>query len=69
MRCESCGRPIKNAQMWQLGGNINAPQSRSLQQLCWDCRRDAETNPNLRAVTGILADGAEQVQPKDADLR
>jgi hypothetical protein len=27
--------------MWQLGGDHNAPASRSLRQLCWDCRERA----------------------------
>lgn len=40
MRCEKCGRPMKNAEMWQLGGNREAPSSRSMQQLCWDCRSE-----------------------------
>ena len=41
MRCEECGRVLKNAQMWQLGGNIHAPTSRSMRQLCWECRERA----------------------------
>lgn len=43
MRCEECGRVLKNAQMWQLGGDINAPTSRSMRQLCWECREHAAT--------------------------
>ncbi|HEX2347918.1 MAG TPA: hypothetical protein VHI51_05715 [Ktedonobacterales bacterium] len=41
MRCEECGRVLKNAQMWQLGGSVNAPTSRSMRQLCWECRERA----------------------------
>lgn len=41
MRCEECGRVLKNAQMWQLGGSANAPTSRSMRQLCWECRERA----------------------------
>ena len=41
MRCEECGRVLKNAHMWQLGGDINAPTSRSMRQLCWECRERA----------------------------
>jgi hypothetical protein len=44
MRCEHCGRPLKNALMWQLGGDHHAPASRSLRQLCWECRERA-ANP------------------------
>ena len=32
MRCEECGRVLKNAHMWQLGGDINAPTSRSMRR-------------------------------------
>lgn len=41
MRCEECGRVLKNAQMWQLGGDSHAPTSRSMRQLCWECRERA----------------------------
>ena len=42
MRCENCGRPMKNAAMWKLGGDREAPTARSMQSLCWDCRTKAE---------------------------
>lgn len=62
MRCEECGRVLKNAQMWQLGGDTHAPTSRSMRQLCWECREQA-TEPRITAapVTGGAdsADGAE----------
>ncbi len=38
MRCEECGRVIENEEMWRLGGDPNAPTSRSMLQTCWDCR-------------------------------
>ena len=38
MRCEECGRIIDNAEMWRLGGDPNAPTSRSMLQMCWECR-------------------------------
>ncbi len=41
MRCEECGRVLKNAPLWQLGGSANAPTSRSMRQLCWECRERA----------------------------
>ncbi len=43
MRCEECGRMIENAEMWQLGGDRNAPTSRSMRQMCWECRTKTET--------------------------
>lgn len=49
MRCEQCGRMLKNAHMWQLGGDHNAPMSRSMRQLCWDCRERATNPANERA--------------------
>ncbi len=42
MRCENCGHPMKNAEMWKLGGDRDAPTSRSMHSLCWDCRAQAE---------------------------
>lgn len=53
MRCEECGRILKNAQMWQLGGSTSAPTSRSMRQLCWECRERA-----ARSATSV--DGAEE---------
>ena len=44
MRCEQCGRALKNSQMWSLSGDQNAPMSRSMRQLCWSCRERA-ANP------------------------
>ena len=38
MRCEECGRIIENEEMWRLGGDPGAPTSRSMLQMCWECR-------------------------------
>ncbi len=38
MRCEECGRPIKNAELWRLAADPHAPASRSMRQMCWECR-------------------------------
>jgi hypothetical protein len=38
MRCEDCGRIIENEEMWRLGGDPGAPTSRSMLQMCWECR-------------------------------
>jgi hypothetical protein len=46
MRCEQCGRALKNAQMWRLSGDQSAPMSRSMRLLCWDCREsDGDLKP------------------------
>ena len=60
MRCEECGREIKNAELWQLAGDPNAPTSRSMRQLCWDCRKqmaagaDQEPAPVLSEAAEVL---------------
>lgn len=55
MRCEECGRVLKNAQMWQLGGDSSAPASRSMRQLCWECRERAAS-----AQSGEASSHADQ---------
>lgn len=69
MRCEECGRVLKNATMWQLGGNQNAPMSRSMRLLCWDCREnDARPSPQLEP-NSILAQAyaiVEEVESRGA---
>jgi hypothetical protein len=42
MRCEQCGRDMKNAELWQLATDPKAPTSWSMKQLCWDCREHPE---------------------------
>jgi hypothetical protein len=50
MRCEKCGRDMKNAELWQLATDPKAPTSWSMQQLCWDCRQhpEREAQPETR---------------------
>ncbi len=64
MRCEQCGRVLKNAHMWQLGGDLNAPASRSMRQLCWECReRAAAPTPERdEGVNSILAEACAIVK-------
>lgn len=63
MRCEECGRVLKNAQMWQLGGDAHAPTSRSMRQLCWECRERAS------APVGVVASApADAADSSDAIL-
>ncbi|MDE3230439.1 MAG: hypothetical protein KGO05_11200 [Chloroflexota bacterium] len=56
MRCEECGRVIKNAHMWQLGGDIHAPTSRSMRMLCWECRERASLPEDERAASDDSSD-------------
>jgi hypothetical protein len=52
MRCEQCGRDMKNAELWQLATDPKAPTSWSMKQLCWDCREHPE-----RASSSLEAEG------------
>jgi hypothetical protein len=60
MRCEQCGRDMKNAELWQLATDPKAPTSWSMKQLCWDCRE----HPERAASSGLEAEGklAEEVK-------
>jgi hypothetical protein len=52
MRCEKCGRDMKNAELWQLATDPKAPTSWSMQQLCWDCRQHPERATQTEAEIG-----------------
>ena len=70
MRCDECGRPMKNAEMWQLGGDPRAPTSRSMKQLCWDCRQKLEdpTKPaEQEDSASVLTEASDIVRRSDAD--
>jgi hypothetical protein len=67
MRCDECGRPIKNAEMWQLAGDPQAPTSRSMQQLCWDCREKAEKASQRADSESALSVATEVARRHDAD--
>lgn len=60
MRCEECGRMIENEEMWRLGGDPHAPTSRSMLQLCWDCR--------MKGVPAHLAQMAQKPRKTTATL-
>lgn len=62
MRCEKCGRPMKNAELWQLGGNPQAPTSRSMQQVCWDCRQKPDQPSKAVEASSILSEANEVVR-------
>ncbi len=67
MRCDECGRSINNAELWQLGGDPRAPTSRSMKQLCWDCRQKAERPVEQAEPTVIIAEAADIARRHDAD--
>ncbi len=55
MRCEECGRVIDNVEMWRLGGDPNAPTSRSMLQMCWECRMKGVPNHRQQAEGAPVA--------------
>ncbi|HEX8032415.1 MAG TPA: hypothetical protein VF510_01135 [Ktedonobacterales bacterium] len=64
MRCEECGRPMKNAELWRLATDPNAPTSRSMRQMCWECRerRGASATADdsgSRYVSPVVAEASE----------
>lgn len=61
MRCEECGRPMKNAELWRLAADSHAPTSRSMRQMCWECRTQ-------RGVSATPDDsGSQYVSPAVAE--
>ncbi len=59
MRCENCGRMMKSAELWRLATDPKAPTSRSMRQMCWDCRLQpagaASASQNAQAKAGVGA--------------
>jgi hypothetical protein len=68
MRCEECGRVLKNAQLWQLGGDSQAPTSRSMRQLCWECRERAAApqEPAHEPTASILDEAYDIVREAES---
>ncbi len=63
MRCEHCGRAIRNAEMWSLASDRDAPSSLSMRTLCRTCRH----SPTARAAArrhgrGVLAQAIDVVR-------
>ncbi|GEM_PF-4214907 len=59
MRCEQCGRWMKSAELWRLANDPNAPTSRSMRQMCWDCRLNGgrAERPASATTDGRQAEG------------
>lgn len=66
MRCENCGRPMKNAELWQLGGDPNAPTSSSMRSLCWECRNLSNQPENRDASAPVVGEASEVVRRYEA---
>lgn len=67
MRCEQCGRPMKNAELWQLGGDPTAPTSSSMRHLCWDCRGKAGRGVENTAEAPVVAKAADVAQQYESN--
>jgi len=50
--------------MWQLGGDTHAPTSRSMRQLCWECREQA-TAPTVAVAPAANSAGDVLAQAYD----
>ncbi len=59
MRCEKCGRSMKNSEMWQLTSDPSAPASRSMRHLCWDCREETDTAEEDASTPTAVEEAAE----------
>lgn len=75
MRCEECGRPMKNAELWRLATDPHAPTSRSMRYMCWECRErgSSATSYNSgisasRYVAPVVAEAAEVAERYEASL-
>lgn len=66
MRCEDCGRPMKNAELWQLAGDPKAPTSSSMRYLCWDCRNKAARGSLDDTDAPVVTQASEIVRQYDA---
>ncbi len=62
MRCEGCGRDIRNAEMWQLSGGRNAPSARTMRVLCRGCRVSVNT-------VGVASRGQDVVDQANEIVR
>jgi hypothetical protein len=61
MRCEQCGRDMKNAELWQLATDPKAPTSWSMKQLCWDCREHPERASKPEEAQAKIPEAVEVV--------
>src|SRR5262249_25001952 len=66
MRCDNCGRPIINAELWQLGGDPKAPTGRSMRMLCWDCRKQEEERSTKETERKPAEVSVTQWEPRHA---
>lgn len=73
MRCEECGRPMKNAELWRLATDPNAPTSRSMRQMCWECREQGGSSmkseeSGSRYASPVVAEASEVAERYAASL-
>ena len=66
MYCEECGRPMKNAELWQLAGDPRAPASSSMRTLCWECRDKAARQGHPGGDTAVIQEAEHVVRDHEA---
>jgi hypothetical protein len=59
MRCEECGRQIRNAEMWRLSDGKSAPPPRSMRTVCRLCRKAPTKVMPAQPARGVLAQAIE----------
>jgi hypothetical protein len=62
MRCEQCGREIRNAEMWQLTDRNMTPTPRTMRTLCRQCRHASAQGSTQGPRNGILVEAYEVVE-------
>ena len=66
MRCDGCGRPMTNAELWRLAGSPDAPASTSMRHLCWECREQAARADLHAADASVIEEAIEVVRRYEA---
>lgn len=66
MRCEQCGREIRNAEMWQLTDPNTLPAPRTMRTLCRQCRQAPAEGATSAARFDILAQANDIVRQYEA---
>lgn len=69
MRCDECGRPMGNAELWQLAGDPHAPASSSMRHLCWECREKAAKLEERDAISPVVSEAAEIVRQYESSAQ
>ena len=61
MRCQQCGREIRNAEMWRLTDRNATPTPRNMRTLCRHCREANADYATVQARGGVLLEASDIV--------